>query len=163
MTVTDWIVAVVAVLALVISILAFLYSRRATIASERSAAVLERQEEWQFEERAQRAVRWRFEWPPRVYFFPDDSTSESTEPTEPTNDRVTMLNEGDGTAYDVRVELNEGGQVIGGPLLNGITVHSNERVQLPASTAGYGRHKELTVSWRVTSNGRTRSRHFDLY
>jgi Flp pilus assembly protein TadB len=64
----DWIVAIVAVLAVLISVAAFLYSRRATIAAERSTAVTERQEQRQLEEAAERAVRWRFAAEPQVFF-----------------------------------------------------------------------------------------------
>ena len=151
----DWIVAVVAVLALLISIGAFIYSRRATIAAERSTAVSERQEQRQLEEAAERAVRWRFAPEPVVIF--------STTPARTYDEGMTqMVNEGDGTAYDVRVELHEGSQVIGGPLLNGATAPSNEWVRLSRGTAGYGEHQEVRVYWRASPDGSIRFRHFDL-
>jgi len=151
-----------AVLAFLLSVGAILYTRRATRASEqsaeassRSAAVAERAEQREVEEAAERAVRWRFAPGPRVVF--------SGMPLAENADRMTqMVNEGESTAYDVRVELHEGPQVIGGPLLHGATVHSNEWVRLARSTAGYGEHQELRVYWRVGSNGPVRSRHFDL-
>jgi hypothetical protein len=151
-----------ATLAFLLSAGAIAYTRRATRASEqaaeaasRSATVAERAEQRQLEESADRAVRWRFMPEPRVVF--------SNTPAGIHDDRMTsMTNEGDGTAYDVRVELHEGPQIIGGPLVNGATVHSNESVRLPANTAGYGEHQELRVYWRVTVDGPVRSRHFDL-
>jgi hypothetical protein len=113
----DWIVAIVAVLALLISVAAFLYSRRATIAAER-------------------AVRWRFAAEPQVFFA-------NTQPQKRASDAMTqMVNEGDGTAYYFVVALHQGPQVIGGPLLNGATVHSNDWVRLSPSTARYGEHQE---------------------
>jgi hypothetical protein len=151
-----------ATLAFLLSAGAIVYTRRATQASEqsaeaasRSAAVAERAEQRQLEEAAERAVAWRF--------APEPVTVFSDMPAGTYDDGMTqMVNEGDGTAYDVRVEVHEGMQVLGGPLLHGATVHSNEWVRLAKSTGGYGEHKEGHVSWRVTRDGPVRSRHFDL-
>lgn len=155
MQVTDWIAAVVAVLALAISIAAFIYSRRATMASERQAAVAERQERRALEEAAERAVRWRFMPQPRVIFSDTPARGSG-------GDVLSITNEGDGTAYDVRVELRDGDQVIGGPLVNGELVHRGEWVGMPSATAGYGPNEQFLVYWRTAPDGPERSQRFDL-
>ncbi len=149
MDLTEWIVAVAALLALIVSFAAFLYSRRATLAAEesaaaarRAAAVAERQEQRDLEDAERRAVRWR----------PERLGTAS----------VKLWNDGDGTAHDVRVEVSEGAQIVGGPQVYGVTVHSGEGVRVPASTAGYGVHRELLVHWRTSPSGPEESRTLEL-
>lgn len=156
MDLTNWIASVVAVLALATSLAAFLYSRRATLASERSAtaaeqsalaadrsaAVAEREERRQMRDADERAVRWRVE----------QLGSAS----------VMLRNSGEGTAYDVIVEVREGAQIVGGAQVNGATVFSGEGVRVPASTAGMGRHKQLDVHWRTSVEAPVQTRTVDL-
>src|SRR4051812_25906897 len=104
------------VFAVVISVFALVYSRRATISSERSTAVSERQEQRQLDEAAERAVRWRFLPQPVVVFAGEPKRDTS-------HDVISMANEGEGAAYDVRVDLYEGDTLVGGPLVNGATIH----------------------------------------
>jgi hypothetical protein len=145
----EWIIAVAAVLALIVSGAAFFYSRRATLAAEeaaaaagRAAGVAERQEQRDLEDAHRRAVRWR---PERL--------GSAT---------IKLWNDGEGTAYDVRVEVSEGAQIIGGPQVNGTTINSGEGVRVPASTAGYGHHREFLVHWRASPGSPEESRTLEL-
>jgi hypothetical protein len=97
--VLEVIAAVAAVAALLVSVAAFLYSRRSTLAAERSATeakrsadaaersvdVAEREEERARAEADERAVRWDYK-----------RTGQA---------EATLTNVGEGTAFDVRVEV----------------------------------------------------------
>jgi hypothetical protein len=154
----------VAVLALLVSVGAVLYNRRGTHAAERSAkaseqsaeaasrsaeaasrsaAVAEREERRQLEEAALRAVRW--------------------EVLRVGSAVLSLVNRGDGNAYNVRVEVAEGMQVVGaGPVVTRELIRSGESLRVPASTGGYGMHRELQVWWRTVPDGPEQSQRFEL-
>jgi hypothetical protein len=99
---TDWIVAIIAVLALVVSTAAFLYSRRAALAADRSEAAARLSADYVAgEQRARRkkaenhAIRWQL-----------------IRHGAATND---LVNISDKTAYDVRVEVPAGMDLLGLP------------------------------------------------
>jgi hypothetical protein len=146
----------VALLALALSGGAIYYSRRATKASERSAkasecsaeaasrsaGVAEREEQRQAREAEERAVRWK-----------PEAVGTAT---------VRFVNIGDGTAYDVAVEVREGNAIVGGRQVNGATVHSGDSVRVPASTAGLGTHRQFDVHWRTSPEGPVQTRTIDI-
>ncbi len=146
----------VALLALVLSGGAIYYSRRATKASERSAraselsadaasrsaGVAEREEQRRGREAEERAVRWH--------------------PEAISTAMVRLRNTGEGTAFDVRVEIREGNQIVGGPGVNGATVPSGDSVRVPASSAGLARHRQFDVHWRTSPEGPVQSRTVDV-
>ncbi|MGY1751093.1 hypothetical protein [Modestobacter sp. SYSU DS0511] len=151
MTLADGTVAVTAVVALVLSFLAFVYSRRSTLAAEtaaaearrsadaaeRSADVAEREEERAREEAEERAVRWAL-----------DRVGGAT---------AHLVNTGEGTAYDVRVQVPEAMRVVGGhaaadelPAGGKLPVGVSRRMSAPARSG-------LTVRWRTRPGGPERS------
>jgi hypothetical protein len=135
MAMTDWIVAVLAVLALLVSTAALIYSRRAALAAGRSQAAAQRSADFAAgEQRARRkmaedhAIRWKL-----------------TRRGAATNE---LVNIGDKTAYDVRVEVPAGVDLLGLP---------TERAQIPSGatiTLGVSRSRmashggHIRVLWR---------------
>jgi hypothetical protein len=107
MTFSDWVVPGTAVAALLLSAAAFVYSRRSTLAAERSATeaqrsaaaaertadVAEREEQRVQAEVEERAVKWELD--------------------RSGNAAAYVTNAGDGTAYDVHVEVPEEMRVVG--------------------------------------------------
>ena len=127
MTVTDWIVVVSAVLALALSTAALLYCRRAVGIARRSEVAAQRYADFAAGEQSARrrivrdhAIRWTL-----------------TRNGAATND---LVNIGDKTAYDVRVEVPAGMDILGLP---------TERLEVPSGgtiTLGVARSKQATHS-----------------
>jgi len=135
----------------VLSILAFLYSRRSTLASERSAIeaqraaaaaersadVAEREEQRVRDEAEERAVRWSLD---RV----GDAGGH-------------LANTGEGTAYDVHVEVPEAMRVVGARTIADelpggakLPVQLSRRMSAPLGGA-------VTVRWRTAPGGPQRT------
>jgi hypothetical protein len=138
---TDWIVAGVAILALLVSTTALFYSRRAAQAASRSEVAARRSAECAAGEQIARrkaakehAIRWTL-----------------TRHGAATND---LVNIGDHTAYDVRVEVPAGMDILGLP---------TQRAQMPSGdtfTVGVARSKiasnggvMIRVLWRDAPDG----------
>jgi hypothetical protein len=132
---TDWIVVTVAVLALLVAAAAFFYSRRAALAAERSEAAARLSADYVAgEQRARRkqaenhAIRWQL-----------------IRHGAATND---LVNIGEKTAYDVRVEVPAGMDLLGLP---------TDRAEVPSGdtiTLGVARSRmgslggTIRVLWR---------------
>ena len=141
--VTDWITAILAILAFGLSIVAVVYSRRATqaaqlsaVAADRSAAVAERGERREQEAAEERAVRWAL--------TPASMAGDSN-----------LTNVGDEPALNVWVDIESA---------TGKRSHLNAaEVVHPGSHAAerlpmglYGRDQVLTVRWRTRPDGTER-------
>jgi hypothetical protein len=130
MALTDWIVAVLAALALLVSTAAFYYSRRAARAAHRAEAAAQRSASFVASVQTARrkmeeahAIRWKL-----------------TRQGAGTND---LVNIGDKTAYDVRVEVPADMDLLRLP---------TERAQIPPGgtiTLGVSRSKRATQSGTV--------------
>ena len=140
MAVTDWIIAGVAVLALLVSTAALVHSRRAALIARRSEARAE--QAVAFAAVVQGAQLKLAEAPPMRWRLTRHGAA--------TND---LVNIGDRTAYDVRVEVPAGLDVVGLP---------TERNEVPsggAITLGVARSRVTTdggvirVFWRDVPGG----------
>jgi hypothetical protein len=143
MTLTDWILAGVAALALLVSIAAVVLSRRAVQAAHRAEAAAHGSREaaagelWARRKLAQEhAIRWTL-----------------TRHGAATNE---LVNIGDKTAYDVRVEVPEGMDVLGLPT-EYVQVLSGESVTLGVARSRLGsRDALIRVRWRDAPGGAER-------
>ncbi|TFV86203.1 hypothetical protein E4P40_13200 [Blastococcus sp. CT_GayMR20] len=142
-TASDWITAGVAVLAFLLSVAAFVYSRRATRAAEasakaadRSAAVAEREEKRQAQEAEERAVRWQL---------------TSTGRYRPNR----LTNVGDGTAYDVQVQVADDIKVQDHPYEKEV-IGPNSSMLVGIAVTMDSADDTVTVRWRNSPDGPVR-------
>lgn len=147
MTITEWLVAIAAVAAVIVSVVALIYSRssarsakRSAIAAEesadaakRTADVAERDERRKLEDAEQRAVRWEVERLGSAF--------------------VKLWNTGDSTAHDVYAEASESVRIVSQtPPVQGDTIHAGTGVRIGASSYD-GDDGHLTIRWRNQPDG----------
>ncbi|MCV2491352.1 hypothetical protein OF117_18550 [Geodermatophilus sp. YIM 151500] len=139
MGVSDGIVAAVAVLALLVATLALFYSRRAARAAGRSEAAAQRAADLAAGEQSARrrlvqdhAIRWALKRQGAA-----------------TND---LVNIGDAIAYDVRVEVPQGMDLLGLPTARA-EVPSGDSITIGVARSAASRGGIIRVLWRDAPDG----------
>jgi hypothetical protein len=148
---SDWIATAVALAALLVSAVSFAYSRRATKATERQAAVAERDEQRRLAEADRTAVAWDTDLTWGLGSGPLEHEHVAT---------ISLTNRGTAVARDARVLLPPGAQIVDGfddvPTIEpGLSISLAVIVKVALSRdAHYG------IEWRVQRNGQGYSRKY---